>query len=189
MRATAYCKLDFSHRALPSWQGVSLLVTVLASIMASASSNIALADHSTPVSFCRGHTAHDQTQTFPPRKLREDRAKVAARLVISKHIFHGGETAYFRVRNIGSTDIGLIGEAFLVERYTGATWIKDSVTPEGFRKVRWGRLPAGKAGPCQHIFIPSDMQAGKYRISKQVLVGREERLKRLISEFEVSPRR
>lgn len=169
---------------------VRVLVTGLALLAGTAvsaffGSGEVSANHSSPVAFCRSHTVDGYARSSQ-RMGGPGRPDVAVRLAISKQTFSLGDIVYFRVQNIGATNVGLIGEAFVIQRYDEGTWTKDALTPDGFRRVRWGYLPPGKAGPCQQFALPVGTPAGRYRIRKEVLVGRNGHSKQLTVEFSVA---
>jgi hypothetical protein len=171
-------------------RSLQLRASILAAIgfctmMIADSSASMSAHHSRDVKFCRGH--HVVVGDASSGGNLRPKAKFLAHLVTNKQIFHPDETVYFRVENIGQRSIGLIGEPFSVERFVEGVWAKDPATPDGFHKVRWGRVSSGKAGPCQSVFLPSSMTSGGYRISKQISLG-ESKKRRLFVEFKVRPR-
>jgi hypothetical protein len=67
----------------------------------------------------------------PSRGRMADKASV--RIVVNKSVLLHEQVLRFRVQNTGSISIGLIGKPFLIERYTVAGRVEDTVAPDGFR--------------------------------------------------------
>jgi hypothetical protein len=164
---------------------VSLAIACSAVLGLSTQTVAATAKYGNPDTPCRMIA---ESSSMCSNQLRAaGRSDTQVRLTINKHAFGAGETVYFWVQNIGTSDIGLIGEAFTIQRNKAGVWIKDPLTPDGFRRVRWGNLSPGEKGPRQHFALPNGIPFGRYRISKEVLVGKCSKPKQLTVEFRLVP--
>lgn len=106
-----------------------------------------------------------------------------ARLVTNLGSYRQGERAYFRVENMGTTTIGLKSEAFVLERFTGASWVEDPASPKVFARVRLGSLPPGAIGFCRNFELPATLEPGTYRFRKDVAAAPSGNVRRLTARF------
>lgn len=121
-------------------------------------------------SFCRDH-------------VRVKTKKLAAQMLTNERSYPAGEKAVFRVDNTGGVAFGLIGEAFVLERFDAGRWSRDPATPALFTRVRLGELASGRSGFCREFEIPTTQANGRYRFKKTV--SRDGRLMNLFAPFRV----
>jgi hypothetical protein len=122
---------------------------------------------------------------FCRKRVNVTERKLAAKIVTSRPSYSAGSEVIFRVDNIGTVSIGLIGEEFVIENYDGSQWVRNQATPNGFPKIRLGFLDSGQSGFCRSFQIPGDVAAGNYRVRKEVLGGQHHRRIRLMAAFGV----
>ena len=105
------------------------------------------------------------------------------RLGISAETFKVGETLLGRLENIGTEEV-LFGAPYAIETLLDGSWVR-----VGPGRHIWPRyiagLKAGGAGGCIHYTIPSEFQAGRYRLAKQVEYEEGDLSKVIYAEFDV----
>lgn len=118
--------------------------------------------------------------------VRVMRPETHARLVIDNAPVQPGDEMAFRVENLGTNPIGLIGEDYVLERYWAGGWKRDPASPSAFTRQRLGPVLAGSAGFCRTFAIPSDISPGLYRISKRIATVGRSRARMLRAPFQIS---
>jgi len=138
-----------------------------------ASSGQARRSNSDGDSFCRDRIA---TVT----------SKVAVRFITNRESYSAGETAMFRIDNVGGVPIRLIGEYFSLERFADGQWRVAPESPHAFSKIRLGILEPGKSGFCRVFRIPSNIAPGHYRFRKVVTISSSHKQRRLFAGFHIT---
>ena len=144
---------------------VALLVLIVSSERAAG---VPAEDHS----FCR-------------HRVKIAHNRLAVRLRTDSTVYAPGDQAVFRIDNVGTVAIALVGEPFSVERNDGSGWVKDPASPDRFTRIRLGFLKPGRSGFCRSFQIPSDMASGHYRFSKYVNAGPRHKALRLTAPFDL----
>lgn len=116
--------------------------------------------------------------------LRVVRPATDVRLVAIRGPFGPGGITSFWIENRGTREVDPLGREFAVEVFDGDSWLKASVSPTGFPKVKAKPLGAGQASGCTFFRIPIDASPGLYRLSKDVTLESGAK-KKLTAEFEV----
>lgn len=140
------------------------------------------------ISLCASVNARvppNEDNPFCLRKVRIIRSRLAIRFHTRMSSYRPGETAVFRIDNVGRISIGLIGEEFELERNENGRWKKDAASPDVFSKIRLGILGPGESGFCRSFPIPSDIAQGRYRFRKDVVISSTHRRQWLIARFDI----
>ncbi len=114
---------------------------------------------------------------FCRKRVKVTHSRLAVKLRTNSSVYAPGNQAVFRIDNVGTVTIALIGEPFSIERNDGNGWVTDPASPDGFTRIRLGMLEPGRSGFCRSFQIPSDMAPGHYRFRK--IVGTDSKRKRL----------
>jgi hypothetical protein len=106
------------------------------------------------------------------------------KLALSATRIRAGESLHWRFENFGTTAVSY-GLPYRIERFdeTSGAWRLDSMTPSGFPSVGLS-LGAGQAGDCQSLVLPAETSTGRYRLSKEAVIGTGTH--RFGSDFEVT---
>jgi hypothetical protein len=131
-------------------------------------------------------TSANESSPFCRHRVRTVSEKVAVRFLTDKSSYSPGESATFRVDNVGGTPVRPIGEYFSLERFVNGSW---SLSPESrhiFSRVRLGILEPGKSGFCRRFPISSDIAPGHYRFRKIVTV-QPHKQRQLTADFHINP--
>jgi hypothetical protein len=115
----------------------------------------------------------EYVRVVPPRS--------RARLEISPKVVSPGVVVNVRLLNRGTTGLAY-GLAITLEQSTSAGW-RILPLPERYWPAIGLELSAGSAGKCEQFLLPSELEAGLYRLSKEVSLFRAERI--VDAQFEV----
>lgn len=109
-----------------------------------------------------------ENASFCRKRVKVNTAGFGARLRVSRTIYAPGAQAEFRIDNMGSVAISLIGEPFVLEHFENGMWLKDPSSPKAFTRIRLGALGSGRSGFCRTFEIPVEQPEGTYRFRKSV---------------------
>jgi hypothetical protein len=138
--------------------------------------------------FCDSAQAADrlaEDASFCRKRVKVNAAGFGARLRVSRAIYAPGAQAVFRIDNMGSVAISLIGESFVLERFQNGVWLQDASSPKTFTRIRLGALGPGRSGFCRAFEIPVEQPEGTYRFRKSVGVEGKHDRRSLSAVFKV----
>lgn len=92
------------------------------------------------------------------------------RLGIKRETVHPGGSLRIRVENLGAGPVSY-GYSYRLAKFSGGRWIK---LPSGGYFAPLLGAPAGHAGQCQDVPIPSSAVTGRYRIAKKISTAQSE---------------
>lgn len=109
--------------------------------------------------------------------------RVDVRLGLNAASYRPGQVLLMRLENLGTIGISF-GYEFALDVWDGSSWTTSPATPLGWEQVGFG-IGAGTVQQCQQFRLPTDMAAGKYRLTKffaTSLAGRASHIARAIFE-------
>jgi|GEM_PF-5445224 len=99
--------------------------------------------------------------------------RVDIRLHLDRSNYARGETVSLQLENRGTVG-AVYGYERWLERWDGMSWQLVDDQPEFFSGRAFSLSP-GRAGRCEHLVLPTNLQPGQYRLAKDVGVGRKGR--------------
>jgi|GEM_PF-6394023 len=110
--------------------------------------------------------------------LRVVKPRVDARLrVIGDEVVPPGGVAHVQVENLGTREL-LDGNSYELMREEGGAWVpaRDDANVGPAISIGSRSIYGGLSGSCERVPIPSDAAAGRYRVSRLVVVGSNRRI-------------
>src|SRR5262245_59291161 len=98
------------------------------------------------ISAGRASASASEDNPFCRHRVRTVTVQAAAPFLTGRSSYLPGESAVFRVDNVGGLPIRLIGEYFALERFVNGEWSVAPESPKVFSRIRLGILEPGKSG-------------------------------------------